>query len=202
MPKRQVATYLATALAALTLVIVAAPVRADSTSIGGAVTFERLPDDFEASKSTDWELNASHTFDNHFIIGASVKYYDTSSSPDHNTNVQGSIGYTHDFGSFALTGGGGIGQHFISSDDSTSFTYYFFTLAADIPITETVVWNAVSLRYRNAFDTANDYNTPEVATGVTFRLDEHNSVSLRLERDWKDEVPSYTAVELGYKYRF
>ncbi len=60
----------------------------------------------------------------------------------------------------------------------------------------------MSLRYRNAFDTANDYNTPEVATGVTFRVDEHNSVSLRLERDWKDEVPSYTAVELGYKYRF
>ncbi len=202
MPGRQVATHLAAALAALPLLAVAMPVRAGRTSIGGAVTFERMPDDFDASKSTDWELNASHTFDNHFIIGAAVKYYDTSSSSDHNTNVQGSLGYTHDFGTFALTGGGGIGQHFISSDDPTSFTYYFFTLAADIPITETIVWNAVSLRYRNAFDTANDYNTPEVATGVTFRVDEHNSVSLRLERDWKDEVPSYTAVELGYKYRF
>ncbi|MDF2994937.1 MAG: outer rane beta-barrel protein [Xanthobacteraceae bacterium] len=202
MPRRQGATYVATPLAALLLAICANSAHAGSTSIGGSVTFERMPDDFDASKSTDWELDASHTFDNHFIIGAAVKYYDTSSSPDHNTNVQGSIGYTHDFGTFALTGSTGIGQHFISSDDSTSFTYYFFTIAADIPISSTIVWNAVSLRYRNAFDTANDYNTPEVATGVTLRLDEHNSVSLRLERDWKDEVPSYTAVELGYKYRF
>lgn len=189
-------------LAVLAASTLAGPALAGSTSIGGSVTFQRMPDDFDASKSTDWEFDVSHTFDNHVVVNASAKYYDTSSSPDHNTNVQGGIGYTHDFGGFALTGMGGIGQHFISSDDSTDFTYYYFTLAADIPITEKIVWNAVSLRYRNAFDTANDYNTPEVATGVTYRLDGHNSVSLKLERDWKDEKPSATAIQVGYKYRF
>lgn len=178
------------------------PAQAGSTAIGASMTLEREPDDWSASKSTDWQADIAHTFDNKVILGAAVKYYDTSGTANSALNAQGGIGYTQDFGPFSLTGMAGIGQHFIEDDDPTSFTYYYFTVALDIPLGEKWVWNALAARYRNAFDTANDYDTPELATGITWKLDAHNAVSLKIERDWKDGAVSYNAVELGYKYRF
>ncbi|WAC26773.1 hypothetical protein [Ancylobacter sp. SL191] len=188
--------------AVMLLAVSGAPALAGSTTIGGTVTTERAPDDFNATKSTDWEANISHTFDNHVIIAGSVKYYDTAHSTSSKTNVQGAIGYTHDFGGFALTGMAGVGQHFINADEDSSFPYYYFSVAADIKITETISWTAARLRYRNAFDTANNYDTPEVATGINVKLDDHNSLSFFVERDWTDGEASYNGLELGFKHRF
>lgn len=189
------------ALAAL-LALAAAPAQAGSTAIGGTVTFERVPDDWSQSKSTDWQVDLSHTFDSKLIVAGAVKYYDTTGTGDYTVNAQGGIGYTHAFGIVALTGMAGIGQHFIENDEPTSFTYYYFTVALDIALNDNWTWNAVAARYRNAFDTANDYDTPELATGITYKIDAANSVSVKIERDWKDGQVSYDAVEIGYKYRF
>lgn len=181
----------------------AMPALAGSSTIGGAVTFERMPEDFGETRGTDFELNGSHSFDNHVVIGGSVKYYDTTSTDSSTVNTQASIGYNHAFNAyFSLTGSVGIGEHTQLTGSGNDFPYYVFQLAADIALSDRIVWNAVSLRYRNAFDTANDYNTPEVATGVTFKLDEHHSVSATIERDWKDGDASYTGIQLGYRYHF
>jgi hypothetical protein len=69
-------------IAGLLAIIGATHANAGSSTIGVSVTSERLPDDFGSLKSTDFELDASHTFDNHVIVGASVKYYDTAHSGD------------------------------------------------------------------------------------------------------------------------
>ncbi|MBS7540784.1 hypothetical protein [Ancylobacter lacus] len=176
--------------------------RADSTTIGASVTSERVPGDFTATKSTDWEVTLAHTFDSNLIIAAGVKYYDTANTTDSKTNVQALVGYTHDFGGFALTGMIGAGQHFISADTDSSFPYYVATLAANIPVTDKLVWTAARLRYRNAFDTRDDYNTPEIATGINYRLDAHGTVTLFVTRDWSDGEPNYNGIELGYKHSF
>jgi len=175
---------------------------AADTSIGATFTTERGPEDFSATTGSDWQFDMAHTFDNKVSISGSVKYYDTAGTTDSKTNVQVGIGYTHEFGKFALTGTVGIGQHFIHSDDSSNFPYYYVTVAGAVPISEKWSWTMFRLRYRNAFDTSNDYDTPEVATGVGYKLDDHHSMSLFIERDWSDGVASYTGVEVGYRYRF
>ena len=47
---------------------------AESSTIGGAIIFERMPEDFDETRGT--ELNGAHAFDNHVVIGGSIKYYD------------------------------------------------------------------------------------------------------------------------------
>jgi len=183
------------------LLLGAAPTFAGSSTIGFAVTSERMPHDLDASKSTDFELNGSHTFDNHWLVTGSVKYYDTSHVNASALNVEGAVGYTHAFNDvFSLTGTGGIGSH--APDPGRSFAYYFFKLNADIKLTDIVTWNAVGLRYRDSFDAADRYDTPEVSTGVTFNVTEQHSVSLRVMRDWRQGATAYDAIELGYKYHF
>lgn len=184
------------------LAIGSSAAEAGETSIGGTFTTERAPDDFGATTGTDWQIDAAHTFDNKVSISGSVKYYDTAGTSNSKTNAQIGIGYTYDLGKLALTGTVGIGQHFIHSDDSGSFPYYYITLAGAVPINEKWSWTMFRLRYRNAFDTSNDYDTPEVATGVNFKLDAHNTVSLFIERDWSNGSPSYNGIEVGYHYRF
>ena len=179
-----------------------APAAAGSTSIGGAFTTERGPEDFGATTGSDWQLDVAHTFDNKVTLSGSAKYYDTAGTSDWKANLQFGIGYTYDIGKLSLTGTVGIGQHFIQSDGSTDFPYYYLMLAGSTPIDEKWTWNIFRLRYRNAFDTSNDYDTPEIATGVSYSFDPHNSMSVMIERDWSNGNPSYTGIEIGYRYRF
>lgn len=62
--------------------------------------------------------------------------------------------------------------------------------------------NVFRVRYRNSFDGLNDYNAPEIASGVDYTIDTHNAVSLMFERDWSNGKASYTGIEIGYRYRF
>ncbi|WP_428029750.1 hypothetical protein [Ancylobacter sp.] len=170
--------------------------------IGVSYTTERAIDDFSATKSSDWQVDYTHTFDNKVSIGGAVKYYDTAGTSDSKTNAQIGIGYTVQLEKLSVTGTVGIGQHFIDSDESSDFTYYYLTLAGALPIDDKWTWNAFRLRYRNAFDSKNDYITPEIATGVSYKIDGKNSLSLMVEYDWSQNEPSYTGIELGYKYHF
>lgn len=178
------------------------PALAGSTTLSGNMTTERAPDDFSDTTGTDWGLGISHTFDSQLILALNGKYYDTANTSDYKVNIDTSIGYSHNFGAFSLTGMAGIGQHFIEADRSKNFPYYFFTVSADIPITKQFTWTALKLRYRNAFDTANDYNTPEVATGISYWATENSAITLFIERDWSDGEVSYDGIELGFKHRF
>lgn len=50
--------------------------------------------------------------------------------------------------------------------------------------------------------TADDYLTPQLATGLTFKLDEHNSISTKVQYNWKDWNPDTVGFALGYQYGF
>lgn len=188
--------------AALLLCATVTPALADSTVIYGNVTTERLPHDFSDTSGTDWGVGLTHTFDNNVVVALAGKYYDTARTADYRVNVDGSLGYTHNFGAFALTFMAGAGQHFIESHQPENFPYYFFTGSLDIPITKQLTWTAVKLRYRNAFDNSNNYNTPEVATGISYWVSEHTAITLVVERDWTDGRPAYDGIELGFKQKF
>jgi len=75
-------------------------------------------------------------------------------------------------------------------------------IGADLQLSQDITWNAISYRFRDAFDPDDNYNTPQVATGVTFKLDERSSIAVKVMENWKDDQPSSTGVSLGFKQRF
>jgi DNA-binding transcriptional MerR regulator len=71
-----------------------------------------------------------------------------------------------------------------------------------ILLNQTVTWNVVSPRYRDSFDRNDHYNTPQVATGFTYKLNEQASVTAKIMRNWRDGDFSSTGVSLGFKQKF
>lgn len=176
---------------------------AEESTIGANITFERMPDNFGATRGTDFDVNASHTFDNKAVIAAQATYYDTTSSDSTHFSTQVTIGYSWSLGgNLTLRANAGIGGHVQLTGSGNDFPYYVFDVGFDVPVTQALVLNLVSVRYRNAFDTSNDFETPAIATGFSLRLDDRNSISAKIERDWSDGKAEYTGIQIGYAYHF
>jgi Outer membrane protein beta-barrel domain len=175
---------------------------ADNSAIGISVISDRDPGNFGDPKNIKYEINGAYTFDAGLIFGGSFQYTDTTFSDRTSQNLEGTIGYRVPLGAaFSVTGSAGIGEHW-RQDPSAGFAYYVLRLAADFKLSQTIVWNVISYRIRDAFDPYNSYDTPQVATGLTFNLDAQSSISAKIMRNWKDGQPSSTGVSLGFKERF
>jgi hypothetical protein len=175
---------------------------AGSSTIGVTITTDRDPDDFRDPKDTKYELNGSHSFDNGLIFGGSFLYSDTAFSSRASQNLEGTIGYRMPLTSaFSVTGSVGVGEHW-RENPSTAFPYYVLRIAAGVDLNERIAWDIVSYRFRDAFDPNDNYNTPQVATGFTYKLDADNSISAKIMRNWKEGEPSSTGISLGYKKKF
>ena len=92
-------------------------------------------------------------------------------------------------------------EHWRQNPDS-AFPYYVFRIGADFDLNKILTWNVVSFRYRDAFNPEEHYNTPQLATGLTYKLDDQRSVLTKLQRNWHDGSPSSTGVLLGYQQKF
>ena len=69
-------------------------------------------------------MNASHTFDNDVVLGASVDYSNASASDSATDNLEGTTGYRlriHD--AFLIIGSAGIGERFQTSGSREDFPY-------------------------------------------------------------------------------
>ena len=75
-------------------------------------------------------------------------------------------------------------------------------MGADLAIDKVVTWNAFSFRYRDAFDPSDDYLTPQLGTGLTFKVGQHGSISGKAQYNWKDWDPDSIGFALGYKHAF
>lgn len=187
------------ALAALLLGVV--PAFAGSSSIGLEIANERDPDDFGKSKDMKYQIDAAHNFDNGVILGGSFQYTDPRKGDKDSQNLEMTVGYRMPLGQvFSVVGSSGIGGRFSGSDDA--FAYYVLRVGMDLRLTEWATWHAVGYRYRNAFDTDNDYETPQLSTGLSFKIDHANSISTTIYRDWKDDSPDATGLSLGFKHEF
>ena len=203
MPSKRLGTLLPGLLSALGLVLFVSPVAADSTSVGVSFTADREAHDLELPKDAKVEISASHSFDTGMILGASGEYSNTAFSDSATVKLEGTIGYRAELGHlFSVTGSAGLGENIQASGSGDSFPYYVLRIGADVKATEDVTWNIVTFRYRDAFDPDDDFLTPQVATGLSYDLDEHNSISGVAQYNWKDWKPDSVGLELGYKYRF
>jgi hypothetical protein len=197
--ERYVTTALPLAVAFLITIGAAA---AESSSLGLAITSDRDPSSFGVPKSMKYQLNGEHSFESGLILGGSFQYSDRVFSNRASQNLEGTIGYNMPLNSaLALNGSVGIGERWRENPD-TSFPYYVLRIGANFAINQEITWNVVSCRFRDAFDTQNNYETPQLATGLTFTLDASSSISAKIMRNWRDGQPSSTGVSLGFKRRF
>jgi hypothetical protein len=172
---------------------------ADGNTIGVQITSDREPSDFADPKNTKYELNGAHTFANRFTLGGSFEYNDHAFSNRASQNLEGTIGYRIPLNpALSVFGSGGLGEHW-REHPSAEFPYYVLRVGADLDLNHSVTWNVITFRYRDAFNPSDNFNTPQVATGFSFKLDEQRTVTTKLMRNWRDGSPSSTGVALGFK---
>ena len=137
------------------------------------------------------------------MTGASVELIDSAFRSTVKANLEATLGYAHRINellSVSLTVG--LGERIRASQDGGPFPYYQATVAGSVQVTETLTWHAVSLRYRNAFDTANDFETPQISTGIAYEFRSRNWLTLTLYRERKGDTPSATGLSIGYEVGF
>ena len=175
---------------------------ADSNTIGVIITSDREPSDFAEPKNTKYELTGAHTFANGWSLGSSFEYNDHAFSNRASQNLEGTIGYRIPFNlAFSVFGSAGLGEHW-RQNPGAEFPYYVLRVGADFDLNQAVTWNAITFRYRNAFDPNNNYNTPQLATGFTLKMDEQRAITTKIMRNWRDGAPSSTGLALGFKQNF
>jgi hypothetical protein len=177
---------------------------ADSNSIGMLFTSDRQPSDFGDPKNTKYELNGAHTFANGWNVGGSFVYTDHAFSSRASQNLEGTVGYRIPLNqALSVFGSGGLGEHWREHEHpNNEFPYYVLRVGADLDLSHSVTWNVITFRYRDAFKPSDNYNTPQVATGLTLKLDEQRSLIGKVMRNWHDGSPSSTGVALGFKQGF
>ena len=175
---------------------------ADSNTIGVQITSDREPSNFADPKNTKFELNGAHTFNSGWTFGGSFEYNDHPFSTRASQNLEGTIGYRIPLTSaLSLFGSGGLGEHW-RERPSAEFPYYVLRVGADLDLSHSVTWNVVTFRYRDAFNPSDNFNTPQLATGVSFKLDEQRTITTKIVRNWRDGSPSSTGVAVGFKQGF
>lgn len=93
----------------------------------------------------------------------------------------------------------GVGQRF----DTNDFTYYTVSADADVKVTDKLSWTAVEYRYRNAFDTANDYESHRLGTGVSYALTDAVAVNASVYRNFDGDLDATgNAASVGLAYKF
>ena len=145
--------HFAIVLVALPSVLQASGAMGGSTSVGTTITFDREAADLGEPEDIKFEFNASHTFDNEVVLGASVDYSNAASSDLATDNLEGTAGYRlriHD--AFLVIGSAGIGERFQTAGSGNDFPDHVFRVATDLVVSKIVTWNVVGFRYRDAFE--------------------------------------------------
>jgi hypothetical protein len=175
---------------------------AESSTIGILITSDRDTDHFADPKDTKIILDGAHTFANGLILGGSFEYRDQAFSPEMTQNLEGTIGYRVPLTpALSILGSAGAGERW-QENPSTSFPYYVARVGADLDLTQTVSWNVITFRYRNSFDPNDNFDTPQLATGFTYKVDGQRAITFKVERNRRDGTPSSTGVSIGFKQDF
>jgi hypothetical protein len=186
---------------AAAMMICASPALAGGNSIAIEISNDREPHDFDVSKDMKYEVSGTHRFENGVFLGGLFQYTDPASGGEDSQNLEASVGYRLPLDrSWSLDGSVALGGRF--EQGSSDFAYYALRVGASVRLFDWLTWTVVSYRYRNAFDTDNDYDTPELSTGMAFKVSRANQVTARLYREWKDGSPDDTGLALGFRHDF
>ena len=186
LPKKKKAPAAPVPVAATETVVPAAPASTDSLTV--AYGQDTAVGDLGSKTDDIYQLTYSHKLGNGFSVGGMAQ---TSQAPDSalKQNLEAQVGYALPaFAGVTVSGKVGVGEKF----NTTNFSYYALYGAADVKLTDKLTWNAVSYRYRSAFDTdANGYQSHQIGTGVTYDLASNYAVSAKIYRNY-DASGSFT----------
>lgn len=156
---------------------------------------------------TSVKLTASHRFSDPFEIQGSLKD-DIKQEGRRQYYAEGKASYGFDFGRFTLIPSAALGVTWkdtgFGPQGNATTAYYAFYLAGDLKLTDQLTWTMFDLRYRDAFDYV--WVTPEIATGLTYKLTRADRVYGTASYSWKGEGdglhPDTYSVALGYEHGF
>ena len=85
----------------------------------------------------------------------------------------------------------------------SNFPYYVLYVGSDINLNTKWTWNFVTFRFRDAFDTSNNFEHPGgFHPRLTFKIDDGRSVFATYYYGWKEGSPDYQGIGAGFKYSF
>jgi len=157
----------------------AAPASVDSLT----VTYgQDLANNFGTKADDVYQLAYKHSLGGGFSIGGMAQTTQVSGS-NLKQNLEAQAGYALPaIAGVSLSGKAGIGERFI---DTGNFAYYAAYGNADYKVTDSMTFNTIQYRYRNAFDAAaNSYQSHQIGTGVTFDITPTYSISAKVARNY------------------
>ena len=164
---------------------VAAPVAApaesnDSLSISYGQDFS--PNSYNSKTDDAYTIAYTHKLGGGFTVGGVMQPVQYSSDNTMKMTGEGQFGYSlPSMAGLTLGGKVGLGEKFQSSGN---FGYYALYGTADYKVADKLTWNAVQYRYRNAFDTANNFESHQVGTGVTYALTDTYAINAKVFRNY------------------
>jgi hypothetical protein len=180
----------------------AGPAAAGDWTVGVEAKFDRQPDNLAEPRDTKVQLSLSRKLPDGIVLGGSFQpQISTNGSVGY--NLEGTAGYAWRIGRvLSLGGSAGVGEKLQQAQSGGDFPYYVLRLHADVALDERWTWNLVTYRFRDAFDPADNYYTPEVSTSISYKIDEHRSVSVKYLFDWKNSDPDAQGIGIGFKYKY
>jgi hypothetical protein len=151
---------------------------------------------------TYFKANYAHTFANGLIWGGLFQY--TFKPSDDQYQTETTLGYKWQLNNiWAVPFSGGVGYLWDQKQSSTpsqQFAYYVMNVGLDMKLSENWTWNVVSGRYRDAFE--GGWQTPKVATGLSYHIDRQNSIYGSVGYGWKNGAPDKLTLAAGYRFGF
>lgn len=192
----------AQALLAL-LLFSATAAQADDNRFNVSITSDRKESDLGVPKTTKLLVGYDHTFGNGLILGGSAEYAGTAFSSSATANIETTLAYRIRFDEvFSVVGSVGLGGHLQVQGSGDDFPYYVFRAAADVKLNDAFTWNAVAFRYRDGFSASDNFLTPQLATGLTYKINDHNTVGGRVQYNWKDWNPDTIGFQISFGHSF
>ena len=179
------------AVAAIASLSTAAYAGDTTVSLSYGSTF--APDGFSESLTNPTEIAITHDFG---AVTAGLAY----GTDDTVKTLEATAGADYALADGVdLHGALGIGQ----TVDSNDFAYYAVYGGADVKINDKLSWDAVEYRYRNAFDTANNFESHRLATGLTYAVNDKVDLNGTVYRDFDGNFDATNnGVEVGVAYKF
>jgi hypothetical protein len=180
-----------------------APLTAMATSVD-SLSFsygqDFVLDDFGTKSKDTFGATYAHKFAGGYSAGAAISTsQDTSNTVTQNIEVQG--GYSTSVLTGLTVGGKiGVGERFTTDN----FSYYAVYGAADYKVNDDLTVNAVSYRYRSAFDTdTNGYQSNQIGTGITYNINSTYAITTKIARNFdKDFNQTGDAFTTGLTIKF
>ena len=178
--------------------VAAATIPAYTNTISAAYGLDSAPTGFTKKVDDAYAVTFTHAFSDGYTVGAA--YGATVLPGETKQNVEAQVGYgTNVTNDIKLSGKIAVGERW----QGNSFPFYAVYGNADYRINDKLTWNAIQYRYRKAFDTANEFESHHLGTGLTYAITQQVAINTAVYRDFdKDFKGKDNGVLVGVAYKF